>query len=84
MVTVDKNMSYFRQYLQFFPRTFPRTFQELSSTKFMFFHLLFVGTDLNTLNNLEIILEVFNSMPFVICHKITKENNNYSRIPLER
>ena len=44
----------------FSPRTFLWTFQELSSTKFIFFHLLFVGTDFNILNNLEIMLEVLN------------------------
>ena len=65
-------MSYFRQYPQIFPpRTFQRTVQELSSTKFMYFHLVFVGTDFNTLNKLEIILEMFNGMLFIICHKIT-------------
>ena len=74
MVTVDKNMSYFRQYPQISPpppRTFPRTFQELSSTKFMFFHLLYVDTYFNTLNRLEIMLEMFHGMLFVVCHKIT-------------
>ena len=69
-------MSYFGNIHNFFPRTF----QELSSTKFMFFHSLFVGTDYNTFNKIKIMLEVFNSMQFVICHKVT---NYYSRIPLE-
>ena len=53
------------------PRTFPRTFQELSSTKFMFFHWQYVGINFNTLHNLEMMLEVFNSMLSVICHKMT-------------
>ena len=72
--TVDKNMSYFGNIRPPPPEYFSKTVKQ----QIYVFHLLFAGTDFKTSNTLKSMLEMFNNILFVICHKVT---NYYSRIP---
>ena len=71
MVTVDKNMSYFRQYPQIPPpppRGLFKNFQAPNlcvSICYLWVIIFYI------LNKLDIMLKMFNGMLFVICHKIT-------------